>query len=277
LEKQALTKKQGLAVISATKTKTEKIKKMDTKLDPKLDRYQRQIIIDDFGIKGQEKLKKARAFIAGAGGLGGIIAIYLAAAGVGKIGLFDNDLIELTNLNRQILYGNRYIGMQKVEVAKEKIEELNPEIKVEAIRETITKNNAHYLVEDYDFIVDAMDNFPTRYILNNVAISRNIPFFHGAIRGFEGRVSTIIPGRTPCFKCIYPKYPPPEIIPVIGVTPAVVGSLQATEVIKYIVGIGNLLMGKMLIYDGLRMEFMIMELQKIKDCPECKHLTADTP
>lgn len=246
---------------------------MDTKLDPKLARYQRQIMIRNFGIEGQEKLKKTRALIAGVGGLGCIIAIYLAAAGVGKIGLIDNDFVEMTNLNRQILYGDACIGMGKASVAKEEINWLNPEIEVEAFGDTITEHNANSLTKDYDLIVDAMDNFPTRYLLNRVAIHRKIPLFHGAIGGFDGRVSTIIPGHSPCLKCIYPKSPPTgEIVPVVGVTPAVVGSLQATEVIKYVLGLGTLLTGKLLIYDGLRMEFMLMELTRRGDCPECRHL-----
>lgn len=238
-----------------------------------LRRYERQMIIEGFGREGQERLKQTRVVVAGAGGLGSVVSIYLTVAGVGQIRLIDHDRVELGNLNRQILYGNRDIGRRKVDSAKEKLESLNPEVKVEIVSEAILEDNAFELVDDCDLIVDAMDNFTTRYILNKVAIDRDIPFFHGAVRGFEGRATTIIPGQTACLKCLYARAPQPEPAPVVGVAPAVIGSIQATEVVKYIVGIGDLLTNRLLIYDGLSLEFMEMKLKRRPDCEECQHLT----
>jgi molybdopterin/thiamine biosynthesis adenylyltransferase len=235
-------------------------------------RYERQIMIEGFGIKGQERLKKAKVVIAGAGGLGSIISIYLTTAGVGRIRLIDHDRVELSNLNRQILYVDKDIGKRKAEVAKERLESLNKEVLIEAIKETITEDNVFKLVDGYDLIVDAMDNFPVRFMLNKIAVQKKIPFFHGAIRGFEGRATTIIPGQTPCLSCLYPRVPEPGVSPVIGVAPAVIGSIQATEVIKYIVGTGVLLTNRLLIYDGMSMEFMEIRVKRHPDCKECCHL-----
>jgi len=235
-------------------------------------RYERQIMLDGFGTEGQERLKKAKVVIAGTGGLGGIISIYLTTAGVGKIRLIDHDRVEISNLNRQVLYGDKDIGKRKAEIAKERLESLNKEVLIEAIKETITEDNVFKLVDGYDLIVDAMDNFPVRFMLNKVAVQKKIPFFHGAIRGFEGRATTIIPGQTPCLSCLYPRVPEPGISPVIGVAPAVIGSIQATEVIKYIVGAGVLLTNRLLIYDGMSMEFMEIRVKRHPDCKECCHL-----
>lgn len=229
-------------------------------------------MIEGFGIKGQERLKKAKVVIAGAGGLGSIISIYLTTAGVGRIRLIDHDRVELSNLNRQILYVDKDIGKRKAEVAKERLESLNKEVLIEAIKETITEDNVFKLVDGYDLIVDAMDNFPVRFMLNKIAVQKKIPFFHGAIRGFEGRATTIIPGQTPCLSCLYPRVPEPGVSPVIGVAPAVIGSIQATEVIKYIVGTGVLLTNRLLIYDGMSMEFMEIRVKRHTDCKECCHL-----
>ena len=238
-----------------------------------LRRYERQVMIEGFGREGQERLRRAKVVVAGAGGLGSVVSIYLAVAGVGKIRLIDHDRVELGNLNRQILYGNRDIGRRKVDSAKEKLESLNPEVKVEIVSEAILEDNAFELVDDCDLIVDAMDNFAARYILNKVAINRNIPLFHGAVRGFEGRATTVVPGQTACLRCVYARAPQSEAVPIIGVAPAVIGSIQATEVIKYIVGIGELLANRLLVYDGLSLEFMEIKLKRRPDCEECQHLT----
>ncbi|MBL7209124.1 MAG: HesA/MoeB/ThiF family protein [Dehalococcoidia bacterium] len=238
-----------------------------------LQRYDRQMLIEGFGKEGQERLREAKVVVAGAGGLGCAASIYLAAAGVGKIRLIDHDRVELDNLNRQVLYGDHDIGRGKAGSARQKLESLNPEVTVEAVSETITEGSAFELVDGCDLIVDAMDNFATRYILNKVAINRGIPFFHGAVRGFEGRATTIVPGRTACLRCVYARAPQPEAAPVIGVAPAVIGSIQATEVIKYVAGIGELLTNRLLIYDGLSLEFMEMKLKRRPDCEQCQHLT----
>jgi adenylyltransferase/sulfurtransferase len=237
-----------------------------------LERYWRQIQIDGIGKEGQERLKAARVVIAGAGGLGSVISIYLVAAGIGKIRIIDHDVVELSNLNRQILYGDSDVGKKKTEVAVDKLQFLNPDIRIEALSETITERNADKLFSDFDAIVDAMDNFPIRYLLNEMAIKNKIPLFHGAVRGFEGRVTTIIPGISPCLRCIFPRPPEPEITPVVGVTPAVIGSIQATEVIKYILGIGQMLAGRLLVYDGRSMEFMEVKLERHPGCQVCQHI-----
>jgi len=235
-----------------------------------LEKYDRQIMIHGFGEEGQEKLKKARVFIAGIGGLGSPVAIYLAAAGVGKIRIADHDTVELSNLNRQVLHYERNIDKKKVDSAATKLAQLNPDIKIEKISVTITDKNISRLVADSDLIVDAMDNLPTRYLLNRTAIEKNIPFFHGAVYGFEGRAMTIIPGKTACLNCVYHGAAvPKEKFPVIGVTPAVIGCIQATEVIKYLLGLGDLLTDRLLNYDALRMKFTEFKISRDPNCEQC--------
>ena len=240
--------------------------------EDELIRYDRQIMIKGIGEDGQERLKKARVFVAGGGGLGSPISIYLAVAGVGTIRLVDHDTVELSNLNRQILHGNGDIGERKIDSAVQKLENLNKDVTVEAVAETITEKNVSRLVGDCDLIVDAMDNLPTRYVLNRAAIEKNIPFFHGAVYGFEGRAMTVIPGRTACLWCIYQGRVTQGKFPVIGVAPAVIGCLQATEVIKYLTGIGELLTGQLLMYDGLNLEFTKLEVKRDPNCQHCGHL-----
>ena len=233
------------------------------------ERYDRQIMIRGFGQEGQGRLKRARVFVAGAGGLGSPVATYLTAAGVGMIRIVDQDRVELNNLNRQVLHWQGDIGKRKVDSATQKLRKLNQEVKIEAIGEMITEANISQLVAGFDLIVDAVDNMPTRYILNKVALEKNIPFFHGAVYGFEGRAMTIIPGETACLRCVYRGVIPEEKFPVIGVTPAVIGCIQATEVIKYIVGIGQLLTNRLLVYDGLNMRFTEFRLKRDPNCEHC--------
>jgi molybdopterin/thiamine biosynthesis adenylyltransferase len=233
-------------------------------------RYDRQIMIYGFGEEGQEKLKKAKVFIAGAGGLGSPVAIYLAAAGIGTIRIADHDTIELSNLNRQVLHWEENVGGRKVDSAAAKLKKLNPNIKIETIADTITEANVSQLVGDSDLIVDAMDNLPTRYLLNKTAIEKNIPFFHGAVYGFEGRAMTVIPGKTACLNCLYHNARvPKKKFPVIGVTPAVIGCIQATEVIKYLTGLGELLTNRILNYDALSMKFTEFTIKKDPNCEIC--------
>lgn len=213
------------------------------------ERYGRQIL--SFGETGQARLKQAHVIIAGAGGLGSPIAIYLAVAGVGRLTLIDCDTVERTNLNRQILHGDADLGKPKVESGLETLRALNPSIRIEGINTTITEENAAGLIGDADGIVDAMDNYPTRFVLNRIAHDRGIPLFHGAIRGFFGQATTCVPGRGPCLACLFPNVPPKEVFPVVGVTPGVIGCIQATEVIKYLTGEGDLLVGRLLLWDGL--------------------------
>jgi len=239
-----------------------------------LERYDRQIMIEGFGEEGQEKLKRAKVFIAGAGGLGSPVSLYLLAAGVGVMRIVDHDRVELSNLNRQVLHWDEDIGKSKIDSALEKLKRLNQGVKIEAIEEMITETNVLQLVADFDLIVDAMDNLPTRYVLNKAALERNIPFFHGAVYGFEGRAMTIIPGQTACLRCLYGGVVPGEEFPVVGVTPAVIGCIQATEVIKYIVGIGELLTNRLLIYDGLNLKFTELKVKKDPNCEHCRHLAS---
>ncbi len=233
------------------------------------ERYDRQIMIGEIGQKGQGKLKRSRVVIAGAGGLGSSIAIYLTAAGVGMIRMIDHDQVTLSNLNRQILHWEEDIGRKKVDSARTKLRNLNGSVEIEAIKETITEGNISHFVDGCDVIVDAMDNLPSRYLLNRCAIEKNIPFFHGAVNGFEGRVMTVIPGKTACLRCMYRGPVPQKKFPVIGVAPAVIGSIQATEVIKYIIGIGDLLTNRLLVYDGLKVHFTEFTINRNPNCDHC--------
>lgn len=236
------------------------------------ERYSRQIMIPEIGEAGQEKLKAARILIAGAGGLGSPIALYLAAAGVGVIRIIDYDQVALSNLNRQILHGEEDQGKRKVDSAHEKLTRLNPSVITEPVAATITDDTARKLVQGMDALVDALDNVTTRYILNKVAIENGIPFFHGAVAGFEGRAMTIVPGKSACLRCMSRGPIPQETFPVIGVAPAVIGSIQATEVIKYIVGAGDLLTDRLLRFDGLAMTFMEFKIKRNPQCDHCGEL-----
>ena len=230
-------------------------------------RYERQISI--FGEEGQRKLKKAKVFIAGIGGLGSSILMYLTVAGIGKLRMVDNDIVALENLNRQILHWDNDIGKKKLESAEEKLKKMNSNVEVEVISETINKGNVDELVGDFDMIVDAMDNFAARYVLNKIALIKKIPFFHGAVHGFYGQATTIIPGKTACLRCMFPQAPPPTVPPVVGVTTGVIGCIQATEVIKYILGIGDLLENRLLMWDGLKAEMDEVSLEKNLRCEDC--------
>jgi adenylyltransferase/sulfurtransferase len=232
-------------------------------------RYDRQIMIPGIGEAGQEKIKKARVVIAGAGGLGSPIALYLTAAGVGTLRIIDNDKVELSNLNRQILHGDKDIGQAKTASAYEKLTKLNKNVTLETVHITIDESNAAQLTEGFDVIVDAMDNMPTRYLLNKAAIKHRVPFVHGAVSGLEGRALTVIPGKSACLKCIYHSLPPEAKFPVLGTTPAVIGAIEATEVIKYITGIGTLLTDRLLIYDGLNMKFTELKVIRNTNCEHC--------
>lgn len=235
--------------------------------EDELSRYKRQIMI--FGEEGQEKLKNAKIFVAGAGGLGSPVSYYLAAAGVGTLVVADRDKIELSNLNRQILHRSADIGYEKVFSARDKLTALNPEIEVITFDGTIDSSSAERIVGDADGIVDAMDNFATRYVLNETALDKGIPLFHGAVRGFHGQATTIVPGETGCLSCLFPNAAPAEVSPVLGTTPAIIGSIQANEVIKYLTGRGRLLTNRLFIWDGLEAESTIMPFAKNPRCRVC--------
>jgi molybdopterin-synthase adenylyltransferase len=237
-----------------------------------LSRYDRQIIMRGFGEQGQEKLKRSKVFIAGCGGLGSPISYYLTAAGIGTLRIVDEDTVDISNLNRQILHWDGDVGKVKVESANNKLSKMNSGVEIEALQETIDESNVYKLTEGCDIIMDAMDNLPTRFLLNQAAIKHNIPFIHGAVNSLEGRVATFIPGKTACLRCIYRGSIPKEKFPVLGTTPGVVACIQATEAIKYLTGIGNLLTNRLLVYDGLTMKFMELTIKRDPECPHCGHL-----
>jgi molybdopterin/thiamine biosynthesis adenylyltransferase len=235
--------------------------------DAELQRYSRQIRF--FGEDGQEALKKTNVFIAGAGGLGSAISIYMAAAGFGLIRIVDCDYVEQSNLNRQILHWSGDVGRMKAESAKETLMGINPEIVVEAITKTITKDNILSLIDSSDLIMDAMDNFQTRYILNRAALEMKIPLFHGAISGFCGQASTIMPGESACLKCVFPKAPPSIAFPAIGATCGVVGSIQVSEAMKFILGTGELLKNRLLLWNGLNSCIDEVSFERDPFCEDC--------
>ncbi len=236
--------------------------------EDELQRYKRQLGIPDWGEEGQRKLKGARVVVAGAGGLGSAVLTYLAVAGVGLIRIIDSEKVNLSNLNRQILHTDDNIGKTKVSSAKKRLSLLNPHIRIETIQEIISENNVSDLVEDLP-IVDALDNLDARLLLNKAALKASTPLFHGAVYGFEGRATTIIHGQTPCLQCLY-KGSFPGDIPVVGTTPGIIGCIQSTEVIKYVLGIGKLLLGRLLTYDGLNMSFSEVRIKRDPDCEVCQ-------
>jgi len=237
--------------------------------EEELKRYHRQMLMEGWGTETQKRLKDSTIFIAGAGGLGSPVSIYLVVAGVGNIRICDFDSPDWSNLNRQILHNHSRIGINKAVSAKQTLEELNPDISVLAFTEKITADNVDLLVGDSDLIVDCMDNFPTRYILNDCAIRKGIPLVFGSIWGMEGRLSFIKSPETPCLRCIYPDSPPQEVFPVVGATPGVIGTLQALEVVKYLTGIGENLKGRLLVWNGSKVEFKTFRAYKDPECPSC--------
>ena len=241
-----------------------------------LDRYSRHIIMDDVGPEGQSSLLDADVLVLGAGGLGSPIIQYLAAAGVGTLGIADDDVVELSNLQRQIIHGDDDVGRAKVDSAAEFVAELNPDIRVEKHETRVTAASVDDLIRDYDFVVDGTDNFGTRYLVNDACTLAGIPFSHGSIFKFEGQVTTFTGGdESPCYRCLFPEAPPDGMVPncatagVLGVLPGTVGALQATETVKHIIGAGESLDGSMLFFDALNMEFDRVEIPRQPDCPVC--------
>jgi molybdopterin/thiamine biosynthesis adenylyltransferase len=237
--------------------------------DYDLKRYDRQMMMRGFGEEGQKKLKNTKVLVAGCGGLGSPIATYLAAAGFGSLLLVDMDVVDLSNLNRQILHWDKNVGEQKVKSAYEKLAQLNPEIELNPLNIEINEDNVYELTEGCDIIMDGMDNFPTRYLLNRASLKHKIPFVHASIWGMEGRVTTFVPGKTACLECIFPKAPPKEKFPVLGATPGVMATLQVTEAVKVILDIGKPLLNRLLVYDGEYMEFSEVQVDKNPKCPAC--------
>ncbi|WP_433627940.1 SAMP-activating enzyme E1 [Halomicrococcus sp. NG-SE-24] len=239
-----------------------------------LDRYSRHIIMDEVGTDGQAALLDASVLVVGAGGLGSPAIQYLAAAGVGTLGVADDDVVERSNLQRQVVHGDDDVGRPKVDSAAEFVADLNPDVTVERHQTRVEPGNVEELVDGYDFVVDATDNFRTRYLVNDACTLADVPFSHGAIYKFEGQVTTVTPGG-PCYRCLFPEAPPEGMVAdcastgVLGVLPGTVGCVQATEAVKAVVGVGDLLEGRMLFYDAMAMSFEEVEYRQNPDCPVC--------
>jgi molybdopterin/thiamine biosynthesis adenylyltransferase len=246
-------------------------------LDPEqLDRYSRHIIMDEVGADGQSALLDADVLVLGAGGLGSPIIQYLAAAGIGTIGIADDDEVELSNLQRQVIHGTDDVGRPKVDSAEEFVAALNPGIDVETHQLRVTADTIEELIDGYDFVVDGTDNFQTRYLVNDACTLAGVPFSHGSIFRFEGQITTFAGGEeSPCYRCMFPEAPPAGMVPncatagVLGVLPGTVGLIQATETVKYSLATGKLLDGRMVFYDAMHMDFETVEIRKKPDCPVC--------
>jgi sulfur-carrier protein adenylyltransferase/sulfurtransferase len=250
--------------------------KLPRTLSPQqLERYSRHTLLPEVGEEGQLKLLDSKVLLIGAGGLGSPAALYLAAAGVGTLGIIDGDVVDRSNLQRQILHTEDRIGMAKVDSAEQTLKALNPEVKIVKYTERMTSENVMDVITGYDVIVDGTDNFPTRYLLNDASLVAGIPVVHGSIYQFEGSVTVYAPRVGPCYRCQYPEPPPPELAPscaeggVLGVLPGVIGTLQATEAIKLILGVGDPLIGRQLRYDALAMEFVELRMHRDPNCPVC--------
>lgn len=247
------------------------------------ERYARHFVLQEAGSKGQEKLLNSKVLIIGAGGLGSPVSMYLAAAGVGTLGIADADAVDLSNLQRQIAHGMEDIGKAKVESIQETIREMNPDVAVLTYQCFVNESNIMDLVEKYDFVVDATDNFTAKFLINDACVIAKKPFCHAGISRFQGQLMTYVPGEGPCYRCIFREPPPPNAVPncrqvgIIGAMAGVIGSLQAMEVLKYLLGAGELLTGRLLTYDALKMEFRTVELPKhVPDCPVCGKNSGNT-
>lgn len=243
--------------------------------EKQIERYSRHIILPQVGGKGQEKLLAGRVLIVGAGGLGSPAGLYLAAAGIGTIGVIDADAVDLTNLHRQIFHTTSDLGRDKVESAMETMRAINPDITVRVYRERLTADNALKIINDYDFVIDGTDNFPSKFLVADACHFAGKPYSHAGILRFDGQTITVIPGQTTCYRCVFSAPPPPGAVPscsqagVLGVLAGVMGTIQATEAIKFLVGIGDLLTDRLLVYDALGMKFRDVELKRNKNCPLC--------
>ncbi|HEY8845504.1 MAG TPA: molybdopterin-synthase adenylyltransferase MoeB [Candidatus Limnocylindrales bacterium] len=238
-------------------------------------RYSRHLLIPEVGAAGQTRLLQSKALFIGAGGLGSPAALYLAAAGVGTIGIVDFDVVDLSNLQRQILHTNDRVGERKVESARKTINALNPDVTVIAHEEMLVAENVDRIIAGYDVIIDGTDTFETRYLLNDAAVAKNIPVIHASVFRFEGQLTTFIPYEGPCYRCLYPTPPPPELAPgcsvagVLGVVPGIMGMLQANEALKVLLGIGETLAGRLLLFDALDTTFTELKLRRDPECPVC--------
>ena len=243
--------------------------------DDQIERYSRQILLPDVGGKGQEKILSAKVLVIGAGGLGSPAALYLAAAGVGRLGIVDSDKVELNNLQRQVLHSTKTVGELKVESAKRTLSNLNTDIEVIPYNIRLTSANIMDVIKGYDIVVDGSDNFPTRYLVNDACVLAKKPLSHGGIFRYDGQAITIIPGKSACYRCLFPEPPPPGLVPscqeagILGAVAGVIGVIQANEVLKLILGTGSPLAGKLLIFNALDSSFRTVRVPKNADCPVC--------
>ena len=240
-----------------------------------IQRYSRHLIMPEVGMSGQKKLKAASVLLIGTGGLGSPLAMYLAAAGIGRLGLVDYDIVDYTNLQRQIIHGTKDVGRSKLQSAKETILDINPYVQVDSYEVPLTSANALEILAPYDIIIDGTDNFPTRYLTNDACVLLGKPNVYGSIFRFEGQASVFYAEEGPCYRCLFPEPPPPGLVPscaeggVLGVLPGTIGAIQATEAIKLIIGQGQSLIGRLLLYDALDMTFDEVRLRKNPNCPVC--------
>jgi molybdopterin/thiamine biosynthesis adenylyltransferase/rhodanese-related sulfurtransferase len=238
-------------------------------------RYSRHLLIPDVGLEGQRKLKASSALVIGTGGLGSPVSLYLAAAGIGHIGLVDFDVVDTSNLQRQVIHGTSTVGKLKVESARAKLMDLNPDIQIDIYNEPFTSQNAMRIARDYDILIDGTDNFPTRYLTNDVCVFLGKPNVYGSIFRFDGQLSVFYAKEGPCYRCLFPEPPPPGLVPscaeggVLGVLPGTIGTLQATEALKVLLGIGEPMIGKLLLYNALDMSFDFVKLKKNPNCRVC--------
>jgi adenylyltransferase/sulfurtransferase len=243
--------------------------------DEQLDRYSRHIILQDVGPEGQAKLMEAKVLVVGAGGLGSPIALYLAAAGVGTIGIVDADVVEISNLQRQVIHFSNDLQRPKVDSAADKMRAINPDIEVKSYRLYLDASNIKEIIRDYDFVLDGTDNFATKFLVNDACVMAGIPFSHGGILRFDGQTMTVLPGRSACYRCSFRKPPPPEAVPgcsqagVLGAIAGMLGTIQAAEALKFITGAGILLTDTLLTFDAKTMHFRRVGLKKRSDCPLC--------
>ena len=240
-----------------------------------ISRYSRHLILPEVGVVGQEKLREAKVLCIGSGGLGSPIILYLAAAGVGKLGIVDFDHVELSNLQRQIIHGEDWVGKSKNESAKSSVKALNSDIKITTYNERLTSQNAMEIIKDYDIVVDGTDNFSTRYLVNDATVLLKKPNVYGSIFRFEGQASVFFAEKGPCYRCLYPAPPPPGMVPscaeggVLGILPGIIGLIQSTEIIKLILNKGDSLIGRLLLFQAMPMKFRELRLKKDPDCPVC--------
>ncbi len=238
-------------------------------------RYSRHLIMPEVGMEGQLKLKQAKVLLVGAGGLGAPLGLYLAAAGIGRIGMVDFDVVDFTNLQRQVIHGTKDVGRKKLDSAFDTMRDINPYVQLDRYETALTSENAFEIFKDYDYVVDGTDNFPTRYLVNDACVLLNKPNVYGSIFRFEGQATVFAYEGGPCYRCLYPEPPPPGLVPscaeggVLGILPGIIGLVQATETVKLILGIGQTLVGRLMLYDALGMKFRELKLRKNPECPIC--------